>query len=405
MLYRLRALDAADASRIVEVELESLDEGQARAQAASRGLSVLSIQSVGGASARQPQATHWRSADLAWWCRELRTLIAAGMTVVEALETLQVQSQGRSDERQAVQAELLSSLHRGLALSQSMEALGCFPSVLVASVRAAERTSSLSGALDDYLSYHEMLDQMRRRVISAAMYPLLVAGVGFVICVFLITVVMPKFLGFLEGTRAVHTGVTWLLFSLSHWLNAHVPLALGMASALVAIVVWSWKSGALASLMRRLAMAIPPIARIVRSFELAQLFQALALLYRGGYPIEEAVGVCAAAARARGADLAHQLAVARECLVKGQGLSRSLTEASLTDEVSRRLLAVGERSGGIDGILQAIAERHAQAVSDFVERAMRVVEPILLLIVASLVGSVVVLMYLPIFEIATSLPS
>lgn len=407
LLYRLRAVDATHASQIVEIELEGLDEHQARAEAVSRGLSVLSIQIVERASSARARARakHWRSQDLAWWCRELRTLIAAGMTVVEALETLQVQSQGRSDERQAVQSGLLASLHRGQPLSQSMEELQCFPSVLVASVRAAERTSSLSGALDDYLSYHEMLDQMRRRVISAAMYPLLVASVGIVICIFLLTVVMPRFLGFLEGTQAVHSGVTWLLFSLSHWLNMHGALTLGMFGALMTVGVWSWRSGALAVIARRLAMAVPPIARVVQSFELAQLFQALSLLYRGGYPIEEAVGVCAAAADARGAGMTQQLALARQCLVRGEGLSRALTEAGLTDEVSRRLLAVGERSGGIDGILQAIAERHSQTVSDFVERAMRVVEPVLLLIVASLVGSVVVLMYLPIFEIATSLPS
>ncbi|RZI81551.1 MAG: type II secretion system F family protein [Rubrivivax sp.] len=404
MRFQVRAVATADASQIVEVELDAPSEQQARAEALALGLSVLSLQTKKEISSGA-NAPNWRSSDLAWWCRELRTLIAAGMTAVEALETLQAQAQGQGEARRTVQSQLLDGLHRGLALSQAMEQLGSFPSVLIASVRAAERTSTLGSALNDYLRYHDVLDQMRRRIISAAMYPLLVAGVGFVVCTFLVAVVMPRFLGFLEGTRASQKGVTALLFSLSHWLNAHGGLAILLFVALIASAAWSWRIGLLGKMVHHAAMAIPPIARTVAAFERAQLYQALALLYRGGYPIEEAVGVCRSAAQSKGTQLASQLSVAQASLLRGQGVSRALTAAGLTDEVSRRLLAVGERSGGVDGILQAIAERHSQAVSDFVDRAMRIVEPVLLLVVASLVGSVVVLMYLPIFDIATGLPT
>jgi general secretion pathway protein F len=277
--------------------------------------------------------------------------------------------------------------------------------VLVASVRAAERTSALAGALEDYLRYHEVLDQMRRRVISAAMYPMLVAGVGFFVSLFLVTVVMPKFLGFLEGTRASRAPVTSVLFAISHWLNAHGSLAaVGVLAGIVALV-WSWRAGHAGALLRWMALQVPPVARTMWAFEMTQLYQSLALLYSGGYPVEEAISVCRTAADARQAPLAGKLALCQQSLLRGQGLSRALAGAGLTDEVSMRLLAVGERSGGLHGILLAIAVRHAQIVGDFVDRAMRVVEPLLLLLVASLVGTVVVFMYLPIFDIATGLPS
>lgn len=407
MRYLVRALESADAQGIVEIECTAESDAQVRASMLTKGWSVLSIQALA------PEATgqvvqSWRPGDLAWWCRELRTLVSAGMTAVEALETLQVQVQarGQGDSRAAIQTELLLGLHRGLSLSQAMERLAeCFPPVLVASVRAAERTSALPGALDDYLRYHEVLDQMRRRVISAAMYPMLVAGVGFVVSLFLLTVVMPKFLGFLEGTRASKAPGTSVLFALSHWLNGNGALAAGIGLVFLAVLVWSWRAGYVGAVVRWIALRIPPVARAMWAFEMTQLYQSLALLYRGGYPIEEAVEVCHAAAQMRRASLAEKLTLCRQSLLQGRGVSRSLAGAGLTDEVSMRLLAVGERSGGVHDILLVIAQRHAQIVGDFVDRAMRIVEPLLLLLVASLVGSIVVFMYLPIFDIAAGLPT
>lgn len=402
MRFQVRALESPDAPSIVELEWQASDEAQVRAEARERGLSVLSVQALGSQADAVPAT--WKASELAWWCKELHTLVAAGMTAVEALETLQTQAaRGRADARAAVQAELLSRLYRGLSLSQAMAELPAFPPVLVASVRAAERTSALPGALEDYLRYHQVLDQLRRRVISAAMYPLLVAGVGLIVSVFLMTVVMPKFLGFLEGTRASQAPVTAALFAISHWLRDYTLLVVAMAAASVVILAWSWRAGHVASAAWWLGQQVPPLARTLWAFDMTQLYQSLALLYRGGYPIEEAVGICAATAGARRTGLADALEQCRQSLLRGQGLSRALAGAGLTDDVSVRLLAVGERSGGVHGILQAVAQRHAEAVGDFVDRAMRVVEPVLLLVVASLVGTVVVLMYLPIFDIATGL--
>lgn len=405
MLYVVRALPSGTATDIVETVVEAEGEVQARAAAASTGLQVLSIHAV------KPQADvqrrSWRSSDLAWWCRELRTLIGAGMTAVEGLETLQAQAEGSgmSDERQRVQAELLLHLHRGLALSQAMDRVGGFPSVLTASIRAAERTSALGEALDDYLRYHEVLDQLRRRVISAAIYPLLVTTVGIVVCAFLLVGVMPRFLGILEGTRVASTGATGLLIAASRWLNAHGVLAASGVAMLTLLGVWSWRTGRLSRMLLSLALEIPPVARTVQSFDMAKLYQALALLYRGGYPIEEALDVCRQAALADGSPMAARLAQGQQALMRGQGVAAALAASELTDEVSRRLLAVGERSGGADQILQVIAERHSRVVADSVDRLMRVIEPVMLLLVASAVGGVVVLMYLPIFDIATGLPS
>jgi general secretion pathway protein F len=133
---------------------------------------------------------------------------------------------------------------------------------------------------------------------------------------------------------------------------------------------------------------------------MAKLYQCLALMVRGGYPLDDALSHCSNLGL--GARPVQAVAAARADLARGLGISIALTKAGLTDDTSRRLLAVGERTGNFDRILQVVSERHVAAFSTFVERASRLLEPVLLLIVALVVGGIVVAMYMPIFDMASS---
>lgn len=380
------------------IEAESAEQAQAMGQ--SRGLRVLSV-APAPTMARRHRLT---SQDLAWWCRELRTLLAAGMTVVEALGTMGVQEdrQNPAGPRQRLQSELLQGLERGLALSQAMAETGLFPDILLASVRAAERTSGLQGALDDYLQYHETIDRLRRRVLSAAMYPLLVILVGALVCGFLLMYVMPRFMGILDGQAGLAGGGTGLVFKISQGLATHGWEVLVLVVLLLALLAHSWRLGRLQTRLLRIGQAMPPVARAIEAFQRARLYQTLALLYRGGFVLDEGLAQCA---RSASADSPERTAMlhAKDELERGKGIAAALHTAGLADEAARRLLLVGERAGHFDTVLMAIAQRHAQAFGDFVDRSMKLIEPVLLLLVASAVGSLVVLMYLPIFDIATGL--
>lgn len=385
---------------VVETLLMHADsEEQAALQACAQGLSVLSAKAV------VAQATvALRGADLAWWCQELKTLLRAGMTVVEALETLELHARGEEGEkgvRRLVQTRLLERLRRGDALSQAMDDIGGFPPVLRASVQAAERTRGLADALDDYLQYHEVLTRLRRRVISAAMYPAMVCAVGLAIVVFLLVVVMPRFAGVLADSPGASIGASGGLLLMSRWLSEHLMLASGFLALLFGGLVWFGLQGGLQRWALSLAQQVPPVAKALHQFELAKLYQSLAVLFKGGFPIEHAVQLCQQSVGRP--EWQARLAQCQQGLLRGEGVAQALADSGLTDDVSRRLLAVGERSGGFETVLKVIADRHAQAFGDFVDRLMRLVEPLLLLLVSVVVGGVVVLMYLPIFDIATGL--
>jgi general secretion pathway protein F len=352
-------------------------------------------------TARQPGAS-WRpqpAMDVAWWCRELRTLLAAGMTVVEALETLNAQPLGRT--RAQLHAALVSALRQGQALSAAMQSTGAFPAVLVAGVKASERTSSLVEALDDFLRYHEMLERLRRQVASAAIYPAVVVALGGIITLFLLLFVIPRFSGMYADLRGPVSWTTATLVALSHVLNRHWGWVAGGLGAALLLLVAAWRRGQARRAATWAVERLAPLQRQIDQFRLAKLYHSLALMFRGGYALDDALGQCAALGL--GDSMRHGVLAAQQALARGQRVSTALADAGLTDAVTQRLLAVGERTGNFDRVLNTIAERHAGRFSTFIERATRVVEPLLLLLVALVVGGIVVMMYMPVFDIASSI--
>lgn len=318
------------------------------------------------------------------------------MTAVEAIDTLATDH--RDAARDNVHQALLKSLREGQSLSRAMSRAGVFPEVLVASVTASERTSTLPAALEDYLRYDQMLNRLKRQAVSAAIYPAVVVGLGTVIAMFLLVFVIPRFSKMYVDFHGTVSTATQAVLLLSRALTHYLPVVIGIFAAMGVLVVLAWQQGWIARGLVAILEFIEPLRRQWDHFRLAKLYQSLALMFKGGYTLDEALQVC------EGLDLGPMLnagvSAARREIARGKSASSAFAIASLTENITERLLAVGERTGSFDAVLQTIADRHAQAFETFVGRATRIVEPLLLLIVALVVGGIVVMMYMPIFDIA-----
>jgi general secretion pathway protein F len=237
--------------------------------------------------------------------------------------------------------------------------------------------------------------------VSAAIYPALVVALGLAITLFLLLFVIPRFSKMYVDSPAQLSAATQAVLWLSQLLGRYasaVFVGLGMG---VVGLMWAVRRGWLA----QAAIAIVESADVLRrqwdQFRLAKLYQSLALMIRGGYTLDEALAV--GETLGLGARLSAGVARARGEMARGRSASLAMAAAGLTELVTERLLAVGERSGGFDAVLQAVADRHAQAFATLVERATRIIEPLMLLIVALLVGGIVVMMYMPIFDMANGI--
>ena len=271
----------------------------------------------------------------------------------------------------------------------------------MASVTASERTSTLTSALEDFLRYDEMLQRLRRQVVSAAIYPAVVVSLGALISMFLLLYVIPRFSRMYVDFHGAVSLPTQVLMGVSRALHDRLPMVVAGLVAVALVGVWAWRQGYVLALAVRIVEQIPPLQRQWEHFRHAKLYQSLALMFRGGYTLDEALTVCQGLGL--GAQTSEGIARARSELARGRAVAAAFEQARLTDTVSERLLAVGERTGGFDAVLQTIADRHATAFATFVERATRIVEPLLLLVVALVVGGIVVMMYMPIFDIANGI--
>lgn len=394
MHFMVRHIAPGSAS-VREERLEGRSAQEIQARLSASGGVILELRPLG----RAAMTTRRTKFDVSWWCRELETLLRAGMTPVEAIETLATGQQG--PERTEVHASLLRLLHEGAALSRAMRASGAFPEVLVAGVTASERTSTLADALADFLRYDDMLQRLRRQVVSAALYPMMVIALGAVIAVFLLLYVIPRFsrmYGELHGDISTATAsVLWI----SRMLRDAWPLCALLLGAMAVAVGLAWQSGHIAQWSSRLVDQVAPLRHQWDQFRLAKFYQSMALLFRGGYTFDDALQVCSGLGL--GLRVGRSIDMAREQIARGRRASAALAHAGLTEPTTERLLAVGERTGAFAAVLQTIADRHAQVFTTFVERATRIVEPVLLLAVAMLVGGLVVMMYMPIFDIAGGL--
>ncbi len=396
MQYQVRSVGRGEAS-VQQQVLEAPDEAALRQRMLDAGQTVLSVQPVAKRWAMPQRATRNR---YPVFCREVRTLIQAGMTIVEAVDTLSARAgiEGRADN---LSAELLVRLQQGQSLSGALAALPDTPVVLIAAVRAGERTSNLVEALDDYLRYDTLIAQLRRKLVSAAIYPSLVTALGIAISIFLLMVVMPNFARMYDNLRGPATGRTAVMIAISQFMSqnrAEVLIALLLFTA--ALVVWI-RSGDAKRALLRLGHSNTWLRRRIEDFELAMMYQALALLLKGGYPMMEAMTVAAQSALSQ--RLRAALGQARALVERGGAVSQALASAQLCDEVGRRLMAAAERNGDFYVAADVVAQLHGERFELFVERVTRVIEPVLLLSVALMVGAIVITMYLPVFDMATQL--
>lgn len=395
MRYLVRYVDASTL-QVREANVAAHDAAQARAQLLRQGQAkvVLSIHE------QKSTVVKAQRFDVTWWCRELRTLLRSGMTVVEAIETLAA-SRNQGAQQSFVHERLLRSLREGQSLSKAMRDVDVFPEVLVASVTASERTSTLSAALEDYLRYDEMLSGLRRKIVSAAIYPAVVVSLGVLITLFLLVFVIPRFSTmYLSSPKTLSTATQSVLW-VSQLMRAHLPLVLAALTGLVLLLVWSFRQGHALRVGVWLVDKVSPLRAQWNHFRLAKLYQSLALMYKGGYTLDEALQV--GQGMDLGSAIGHGIQTARQEISRGKAAGAAFEAAGLTEPVTLRLIGVGERTGSFDSVMQTIADRHAQAFATFVERSTRIVEPTLMLLVALIVGGVVVMMYMPIFDMANGI--
>jgi general secretion pathway protein F len=391
MRFELRAI--TQDGRLESVDCQALDAQSARRQAEGRGYTVLEVRSRKSLVARSGRFP------LPLFSQELLVLLAAGLSLVEALETL-AQKEKRAEWR-AVLASLLAVLRQGQPLSSALEqAPAAFPPLYVATVRAAEKTSDLVPALTRYVSYQAQLDTIRRRVVNASIYPLLLIGVGGLVTLFLMLYVVPRF-GKIYAERSADLPLfSQILIAWGELVQGHAAVVIVALAAIVVSTVVVLRQTSVRAALGNALWRVPAIGEHLKVYQLARFYRTTGMLLKGGMPLVTALGMAG--------ELLHpvlrgKLASASRAISEGHAVSASLDANGLATPVALRMLAVGDRSGSMGEMMERIAGFHDEELARFVDWFTRLFEPLLMAAIGLVIGAIVVLMYMPIFELAGNL--
>ena len=388
MRFQLKAISPD--GRVESLALQAADEAGARRHAEGRGYTVLQVRG------RQGFAIGRERFPVILFSQELVALLDAGLPLLEAIETL-----GEKERTPAVKNALdqvAATLREGRPFSSALEKLGeLFPPLYIATVRAAERTSDLQPALTRYVSYQGQVDALKRRVIHASIYPALLIGVGALVGLFLLLYVVPRF-SLIYEERAVDLPLlSRLLLSWGQFVEHHgLFVVLGLL-ILAGMTIWVLRLPTVRAGLQNSLWRLPGAGERMKLYQLARFYRTIGMLLRGGMPVVPALQL--------GAELLHpalrgRLQTATRAIREGRPVSESMEANGLTTPVALRLLAVGEHGGDMGAMMDRIAAFHDDEMARWVDWLTRLVEPLLMAAIGLVIGAIVILMYMPIFELA-----
>ncbi|WP_374681004.1 type II secretion system F family protein [Accumulibacter sp.] len=398
MRFEVRALSA---DNLIETHsVDAADAGEVGRLLQQRRLQPLSIKPAGGAgdSGRLPGRGR-RTFSLLLFSAELLALLEAGLSLVETFEAL-LEKEGSPTAR-AVLERLTAHLREGLRFSAALARQPeVFPPLYVGIVRAAEGTGDLPHALARYIDYQTRLDAVRSKVLSAAIYPAILLAVGGAVTVFLMAYVVPRFAGVYQGSGRSLPWLSQLLLDWGELVSEHSDVVFG-GLLVVALVTVFWlryfiRSGRWIVFLTRL----PGIGERIRLIELSRLYLTAGMLLEGGIPILAALDIVGDTVSPT---TREALRSARRTISDGGSLSEAFERCGLATPVALRLLRVGERSGQMGAMLTRSALFYEGESARWIERFAKVFEPLLMTAIGLLVGLIVVLLYLPIFDLAGAL--
>jgi len=395
MQYELKVLRGNEG--ITTLLLEASDSAEAEALAKTRGYSVIATKTK-----QQWSMLNLRRKTkfpLVMFSQELVALLQAGLSLIEVLETL-AEKEALPEVKKTLN-QIIAHLYEGHNLSYALEqSPNDFPSLYVATVRSSEKTGTLPEVLSRYIVYESQMDGIKKKIITSSIYPVLLAVVGTLVVVFLMVFVVPSFSHIYEDMGGDLPLMSRLLMQWGQFLEAHSKTLLVVTLAVFAGLFVAAIQPASQAWLKRKMWDFPAIGKRLYLYQMARFFRSLGMLLQGGMPILVALKMVSGLLQE---SMREQLRLASLSVQEGVSISQAMEKYGLVTPLALRLLRVGERTGQMGEMMERIAAFYEEETVRWIERFVKLFEPLLMLFVGLLVGIIVVLMYFPIFELAGSI--
>src|SRR5438094_5652412 len=401
MEFRCRL--ASPNGEIVEGIYAADNEARLRHELEEKGLYVLSLQpkgAIGGFALHLPQRNKINTREFLVFNQELATLLKAGMPLVQSLDLLR--RRVLSTTFRTVLDDIHEKVRSGTALSDAFGSHGdLFPRVYTASLLAGERSGSLDTVLRRFVEYTKIIATVKRKTVSALVYPAILITLALVLVSIIVLKVVPAFSDFYATFGAQLPFATRTILGISNFVRQQFFVIIGAAViAIVTFVVWVRRPGQ-HSRFDHLVLGVPVIGPVAAKFATSQMARTLATLLGGGLPLVNALDI---AARSIGNQfMAKQLDVVSARVREGESFAAALDARKAFPEVAVKMAEVGESTGALQDMLNTVADFYDEEISANMERFVTLIEPTLLVIMGIVIASLLLAMYMPLFQLSSVL--
>ncbi|WP_373742212.1 type II secretion system F family protein [Neisseria sp.] len=381
-----------ETEQLVRGEVVAKDEEEARKKLQRRGIKPLRI-----SKAKAVRKKRITQEDITVFTRQLATMMKAGLPLMQAFEIV---ARGHSNPSMTqmlmqVRAEVEQGSSMGKAFSAHPKYFDRFYCNLVA---AGEAGGVLESLLDKLAVYKEKTQAIKKKVKSALTYPIAIVVVAIVLVFVMMVWVLPSFGQVYESMGAELPGLTQIVMNMSDFIVKYVwVIVIGAALACFGVFQWYKKSPALQKRVDAFLLKLPIFGPIVQKATIARWSRTTATLFAAGVPLVEALDSVAGAA----GNILYEEATQdiRSKVTQGLSLSSSMQATDMFPNMVLQMASIGEEAGSLDEMLDKAAEFYEDEVDNAVAQLSSLMEPIIMVVLGSIIGVILVAMYLPLFNL------
>jgi type IV pilus assembly protein PilC len=399
--YRCRLANSG--GEIINASFNSSSEGELRHRLSEQGYYIYSVQEKGkGLTLGLPflgRKKKTKTTDFMIFNQQFVALIHAGLPILKALDLL-IQ-RVKDAQFRGLLSDVATRVKSGALLSEAFEAQGVFPKVYTASLYAGEKSGNLEEVIRRFMEYQKVINTTRSKIKSALTYPLILTILLITLVTYLLTNIVPQFGQFYASLGAQLPMTTQILIAVSSNLrNQLLTGILVMAALVVGASVWV-KSPRGRLYFDGLKLRLPLVGDAWKKFSFSQMCRTLSTLLSGGIPMVNSLEIVADSSG--NSVITRALKAAIASVREGQSLSHSLESNPVVPELAIEMVQVGESTGALSEMLRHVADFYDDEVNTRLNQLMTYIEPILLVILAVIVAFVLIALYLPIFNLGTTM--
>lgn len=339
------------------------------------------------------------SADITVFSRQMATMMQAGIPIISSFDIV---AKGQTNEKMQKLIEAIKlNVEAGSTLAESLKKHPQYFNELFCNlVEAGEQSGSLEQMLDNIASYQEKTESIKKKIKKALFYPIAVLTIAILVSAGLLIYVVPQFESVFEGFGADLPFVTRLVIDLSEFMQSYWYIIFGgIGGTIYAFIYFKKTSKQFAHTLDRVSLKLPVIGSILENAAIARFSRTLSITFAAGMPLVDALDCVAGAT----GNILFQEATKKikDEVSTGQQMQLAMVNSNMFPTMVTQMVSIGEESGNLEAMLNKVADFYEEEVDNAVDALSSLLEPIIMAILGTLVGGLVVAMYMPIFKLGT----